>query len=167
MLAKSCLYQVLFKDHTRHRDSFVFSLLRPGRPLLLQVIYCEAVEINVIAKTPHSRDIQGPGIPGPCMSIIKPALSAQSDFTVAIAAIDWLAGSWLKRHLGVSAALGAYGGKHLASGPVAVATTSIPLCLPCLSARGTALGFIGIALGLKELLFLSGEAEVRPAIGTP
>jgi hypothetical protein len=49
---------------------------------------------------------------------------------------------------------------------VAAATTSIPLCLPCLSARGAALGLISIALGLKELLFLSGEAEVGPAIGT-
>ena len=94
----------------------------------------EAAKVNVIAKTPHSRDIHGPGIPGPCMSMVKPALSTQSDFAVAIATIDWPAIERLKRHFGVFAALGAYGRKHLAWEPIAVTTTSIPLCLPCLSA---------------------------------
>jgi hypothetical protein len=100
--------------------------------------------------------------------MVKPALSTQSDFIVAIATIDWPAIGRLKRHLGVFAALGAYGRKHLAWEPVAVTTISIsiPLCLPCLSAWGTALGLISIALGLKELLFPSGEAEVSPTIGT-
>jgi hypothetical protein len=97
---------------------------------------------------------------------IKPALSTQSDFTVAIATIDRPAVGRLKRHFGVSAAVGAYGGKHLARAPVAVTTISVPLCLPCLSAWGTALGLISIALGLKELLFPSGEAEVSSTIGT-
>jgi len=97
---------------------------------------------------------------------VKPALSTQSDSTVTIAAIDRPAVGRLKRHLGVFAALGAYGRKHLAREPVAVTTISIPLCLPCLSAWGTALGLISIALGLKELLFPSGEAEVSPTIGT-
>jgi hypothetical protein len=97
---------------------------------------------------------------------VKPALSTQSDFTVAIATIDRPAVGRLKRHLGVSAALGAYGGKHLAREPVAVTTIPVPLCLPCLSAWGTALGLIGIALGLKELLFPSGKAEVSSTIGT-
>jgi len=119
-----------------------------------------------MAKTPHSRNIHGPGIPGPCMSMVKPALSAQSDFTVALATIDRPAVGRLKRYFGVFAALGAYGSKHLAREPVAVTTISIPLCLPCLSAWGTALGLISIALGLKELLFPSGEAEVSPTIGT-
>jgi len=96
--------------------------------------------------SPHSEDIHGPGIPGPCMSVVKPALSTQSDFTVAIATIDRPAVGRLKRHLGVSAAVGAYGGKHLAREPIAVTTTSVPLCLPRLSAWGTALGLISIAL---------------------
>ena len=77
--------------------------------------------------------IHGPGIPGPCMSMVKPALSTQSDFTVAISTIDRPAIGRLKRHFGVFAALGTYGRKHLAWEPVAV-TTAIPLCLPCLAA---------------------------------
>ena len=108
----------------------------------------------IIETAPHSRDIHGPGIPGPCMSMVKPALSTQSDFTVAIATIDRPAIDRLKRHFGVFAALGAYGRKHLAWEPVVVTTTSIPLWL------------ISIALGLKELLFLSAEGEVSPTIGT-
>jgi hypothetical protein len=100
------------------------------------------------------------------MLMVKPALSTLSDSIVAIATIDRPAIYRLKRHFGVFAALGAYDRKHLAWEPVAVTTTSIPLCLPCLSAWGTALGLISIALGLKELLFLSGEAEVSPTIGT-
>jgi len=76
--------------------------------------------------SPHSINIQGPGIPGPCMFMVKPALSTQSDFTVAIATIDRPAVGRLKRHFGVFAALGAYGRKHLAWETVAV-TTSIPL----------------------------------------
>jgi len=92
-------------------------------------------------------------------------LSTGSDFTVAIAAIDRSATSRLKRHLSVVPALRARGRECLAWGPVAVATTSVSLCLPCLSAWGTSLGLIRIALGLIELLFLSGEAEVSPTVG--
>jgi hypothetical protein len=80
------------------------------------------VKVNVIVKTPHSRDIHGPSIPGPCMFMVKPALSTLSDFTVTIATIDWPAIGRLKRHLGVFAALGAYGRKHLAREPVAATT---------------------------------------------
>jgi hypothetical protein len=69
------------------------------------------------------------------MFMVKPALFTQSDFTVAIATIDWPAIGGLKRHFGLFAALGTYGSKHLAWGTtVAVTTISIPLCLPCLSA---------------------------------
>jgi hypothetical protein len=100
------------------------------------------------------------------MSMVKQVLSTQSDFIVAISTIDRPAIGRRKRHFGVFAALGASGRKHLAWEPVAVATTSTPVCLPGLSARGTALGLISIALGLKELLVLSGEAEVSPTIGT-
>jgi hypothetical protein len=100
------------------------------------------------------------------MSMVKPALSTQSDFTVTIATIDWPAVGRRKRHFGVFAALGTCGREHLARKTVSVATISVPLCLSCLSARRTALGLISIALGLKELLVLSGEAEISPTIGT-
>jgi hypothetical protein len=98
--------------------------------------------------------------------MVKPALSTQSDFVVALATIDRSAVGRLKRHFGLFAALGAYGRKHLAWETVVVTAISVPLCLPCLSARGTALGLISIAPGLKELLFLSAEGEVSPTIGT-
>jgi len=61
------------------------------------------------------------------MSMVKPALSTQSDLIVAISTIDRPAVGRLKRHFGVFAALGAYGRKHLAWEPVAVTTTSVPL----------------------------------------
>ena len=101
-----------------------------------------------------------------CVSVVKPALCAQSDFSVAIAAIDRPAVGRLKRHFGVFAAVRAYSGEHLPWEPIAVTATCVPLCLPCLSARRTALGLIGIAPALIELLFPSGEAEVSPTIGT-
>jgi hypothetical protein len=97
--------------------------------------------------------------------MIKQALCAQSDFSVAIAAIDRPAIGRLKRHFGLFAAVGACGRKHLAR-PVAVASVSIALRLSYLPAWGTALGLISIALDLIELLFPSGEAEVGPTIGT-
>jgi hypothetical protein len=98
--------------------------------------------------------------------VSKPALSSQSDFTVTIATIDWPAIARLKRHFGVFAALGAYGRKHFAWEPVAITTTSVSLCLPCLAACGTTLGIISVALGGKKLLFLSAESEGSPTIGT-
>jgi hypothetical protein len=94
------------------------------------------------------------------------ALSSWSDFVVAIATIDRSAVARLKRHFGVFAALGAHGGKHLARQPKAVTAVPVSLCFPCLAAWGTALGLIGIALGLKELLLLSAERKVSPTIGT-
>jgi hypothetical protein len=48
------------------------------------------------------------------MSMVKLALSTQSDLIVAIATIDWPAAGRLKRYFGVFAALGAYDRKHLA-----------------------------------------------------
>jgi hypothetical protein len=100
------------------------------------------------------------------MSVVKPALSTQSDFIVAISTIDRPAIGRLKRHFGVFAALSAYGRKHLAWETVVVITIFVPLCLPRLAARGTALGLISIAPGLKELLLFSTEGEVVPTIGT-
>ena len=74
--------------------------------------------------------------PRPAYIHVKPALSSGSDFSVAIAAIDWPAVGRFKRHFGVFAALRARGGKHLAWGPVAVTTVSISIALrlPYLSA---------------------------------
>ena len=73
------------------------------------------------------RNTHGPGIPGPCMSVVKPLLPTQSDFIVAISTIDRPAIGRLKRYFGLFTALGAYGRKHLAWESVAVATTSVPL----------------------------------------
>jgi hypothetical protein len=99
------------------------------------------------------------------MSIVKQALVSQSDFTEVTAVIGNPAIRKRKRHFGAFAVPGVSGRKHLARESVAVTTTSMPLCLPRLPARRTALGLISIALGSKELLFPGGEAEVSPAIG--
>jgi hypothetical protein len=99
------------------------------------------------------------------MFMFKLALSARSDFAVAIAAVDWPAVGRLKRHLGLFAALGACHREHLAWESVVAATVSVPLRLPCLPARGTSLGLIGIAPGLKQLLLVGAEGEVSPTIG--
>ena len=100
------------------------------------------------------------------MSVVEPTLVNQSDSTEVVPVIGQHAVGKRKRHFGVFAALGTFGRKHLARESIAAATTSMPLCLPCLSARGTAPGLVGQAFGLKELLFPGGEAEVSPAIGT-
>jgi len=92
-------------------------------------------------------------------------LFVQFDFIVALATIHRSAFSWLERYFGLLTALGARYREHLASGPVAVAIISVTLCFPGFAAGGTALGLVGIALGLEELLFLSAEGEVSPTIG--
>ena len=56
---------------------------------------------------------------------VKLALSAQSDFTVALTAIYWSTFAGLKRHFGILAALGAYSGKHLASGSVTAISATL------------------------------------------
>ena len=106
-----------------------------------------------------------PSIPQPIHVLkIIPVLSTQSDFTVALTTIDRSTITRLKRYFGVFAALGAYCRKHLASG--AIVAVSITLCLPCLTARRTALWLISIALRLEKLLFLSAESKCSPTIGT-
>ena len=108
-----------------------------------------------------------PGIPQPMHVLeVTPGLSTQSHFTVAIATIDRSTIPRLKRYFSIFAALGACCREHLASEPVAVATISVSLCLPCLAAWGTALGLISVALRLKKVLFLSAESEGSPTIGT-
>jgi hypothetical protein len=114
----------------------------------------------------RSGSYMGRAYPAHVYPVVKPALSSQSDFAVTIATIDRPAVGRLKRHFGIFAALGACGRKHFSWGPVAITTTSISLCLPCLAACGTALGIISVALGGKKLLFLSAESEGNPTIGT-
>ena len=97
---------------------------------------------------------------------VKPALSARSGFTVAIATIHRSTTAGFKGYFGVFAALSTYCGKHLALGPVAIAATSGTLCFPCLAARGTALRLIGVAFRFEKLLLFSAEGEGSPTIGT-
>ena len=56
---------------------------------------------------------------------VKPALSAQSDFTVAIATVHRLITARFKGYFGILAALSAYGGKHLASGSIAAVSITL------------------------------------------
>jgi hypothetical protein len=93
-------------------------------------------------------------------------LPARSDFPVAIAAIYRSIPSWLKWYFSVFPALSAYNREHLAWLAVTVATTSIALLLPGLTARRATLGLIGIATRLEELLFFRAEDELGAAIGT-
>jgi hypothetical protein len=75
---------------------------------------------------PHSRDIHGPIILDPCMSLrSNPALPIQSGFTIALAAVYQLITARFKGYFGVLAALGTCRGKHLASGPVAAVSATL------------------------------------------
>ena len=73
----------------------------------------------------YSRDIHGPGIPGPCMPEVKLALCALSDFTVAIATVHWLITARFEGYFSFFAALRAYCGKHLAWGSVTAASVAL------------------------------------------
>lgn len=77
---------------------------------------------------------------------VNPALAAQFDFAIAIAAIHRSTGTRFEGYLGVLATIGAFCGKHLAHGsvvigPIAAATVSVAtaivselLCFSCLAA---------------------------------
>ena len=95
---------------------------------------------------------------------VKLVSFTHSSLIVALAAIYWSISAGLKWDFGVFTALGADYGEHSSLGPVA--TISVTLCLPCLAACRTALGLIGIASSLEELLFLGAEGEGSPTIGT-
>jgi len=97
---------------------------------------------------------------------VKPALSADSDFTVAIATVHRFVPARFKGYLGILATLGAYCREHLALGSVTRALIPITLRFSCLATRGAALGLIGIASGLEKLLLLNAEGKGSPAIGT-
>jgi len=99
---------------------------------------------------------------------VKPVLSIQSDFTVAVATVHWFVSAWLERYLGFLTTLSTNRGKHLALGFIAIATVtvSIALCFPRLAAFGTTFGLIRITLGLVKLLILSAVSESDATIGT-
>ena len=102
---------------------------------------------------------------------VRPALSTDSDFTVAITAIHWSALTGLERYFSFLPTLRAYCGEHLASRPVAViaiaaATVSVLPCFPFLATWGTTLRLVSIASWRKLLLFPSAENEGGPTIGT-
>src|SRR4030042_2269078 len=97
---------------------------------------------------------------------VKPALSASSDFTVAIATVHRFVTVRFKGYLGILTTLGTFYREHLPLGSVARATVSITLWFPRLATGGAALGFIGVASGLEKLLLLNAEGKGSPAIGT-
>ena len=104
-------------------------------------------------------------MPGPMYLFdVKLSLSGQSDFVVAFAAIYRSAFAGFKWYFSFLATFGAYNGKHLAWSPVAAIT--VASCSPCLAACWAALGFIGVALGFKEFLFLGTEGKGIAAVGT-
>ncbi len=80
----------------------------------------------------------------------------------AIAAINRPVSARFKGDFSSFAAFGASSREHLASAAIALATL---FRLPCLTAIRTALGLIGIALGMEELLLFSAEREGSTAIG--
>jgi hypothetical protein len=97
------------------------------------------------------------------MSQDRIELSAGFHFAVAVTAVYRLVATGLKRYFGGFAALSTCSWEHLT--PTA-GTAAGTLRLPGLSARGTPLGLIGIALGLEKLLLLSAEVKGSSAIGT-
>ncbi len=99
-------------------------------------------------------------------SKVKPALSADFDFTVAIATVHRFVTTGFKGYLSILAALGAFCREHLPLGSVARAAVSITLGFPCLAAGRAALGLIGVALSPEELLLFGAEGEGCPTIGT-
>ena len=110
--------------------------------------------------------IHRPGTSQPMYVIeAKLALSVRPVFAVALTTVYRSTFAGLERYFCFFAALGTYSRKHLASGSIAVAITSVAFCLPGLAACGTALGLVGIAFSLEELLFLGTEGEVGSTVG--
>jgi hypothetical protein len=82
-------------------------------------------------------------------------LAVRSDFAEALAAVYRAAFTGFEGDFGFFAALGANSGVHLAS----FAAGTVSLSFPGLPAVRAALGLIGIALGLEELLLCSAEGK--------
>jgi hypothetical protein len=96
--------------------------------------------------------------------ILLLGLSVASYFAETIAAVNWLVPTRLEGYFGIFATLGAYRREHLSRGTVAAVT--VALSFPGLATRHAALGLVGIALGLEELLLFSAEGEGDTTIGT-
>jgi hypothetical protein len=87
-------------------------------------------------------------------------------FYEAIAAINRLVSSGLKRYLGILPALRASGSIHLARASAESAFRTRTLCFPSLTARRATLRLIGKAFAGIKLLFFGREGEGFSAIGT-
>jgi hypothetical protein len=85
-----------------------------------------------------------------CALKVKPALSADSDFTVAIATVHRFVTTGFKGYLGILAALGTFYREHLPLESVARATVSITLWFPCLATGGQRLGSLVKPLPAKN-----------------
>ena len=97
---------------------------------------------------------------------VKPVLSTDSDFTVAITTVHRSVTSGFKGYFRILATLGTFYREHLPLESIARATVSITLWFPCLATGGAALGLVGEALASEELLLGSGKGELCAAIRT-
>ena len=93
-------------------------------------------------------------------SKFKPALFADSDFTLAITTVQRFVSAGFKRHLGIFAALGTFYRGHLPLDPVTRTTVFITLWFPYLTTGGTALRFVGEVFASEELLLRSDKCEI-------
>jgi hypothetical protein len=84
-------------------------------------------------------------------------------FMVAIAAVHRPIDTRFMGYFDILAAPGACGGKNVTWR--AVAAVYVTSRLPCLAARGAALGLVGKAFGGEKLLLLNAEIESCPASG--
>jgi hypothetical protein len=94
----------------------------------------------------------------------KIRLSYRSDLAIAIAAVNRPITTGLERYFSFLATLSTDYAKHLAGSPVTAAPEA--LGLPCLAARRTALGLIGVSSGLKKLLLFCTVDKGLATIGT-
>jgi len=92
--------------------------------------------------------------------ILLDALRAvRSHLAEALAAIDRAAFAGFEGYFGCLAALGAGRGVHLAGFAAATAAGAVTLGFSGLPAVRAALGLIGVAFGLEELLLRGAEGE--------
>jgi hypothetical protein len=92
-------------------------------------------------------------------------LLAKLYLAVTLAAVDRSALTRLERHFGFLAALGAYGGEHLASGTITVVIISKALGSPRFTTCRAPFGLVGVTFLLEELLFLSAKGEGFTTVG--
>ena len=98
------------------------------------------------------------------VSLIRPDLSAGASFIETLATIYRSAFTGLERYFRILSTFSTDYGVHLAG---SVTTTgSVTLVLSRLPAGRASFGFIGVSLGLEELLFFSTESKGGTAIGT-